>query len=93
MIDHSPYPLNIPRSEEELYRKAAVQIDNKLNKYRSLFKEATPTQYWAMAALELSFENLKMKDRNDTAPYCEKLQELTKELEAYMASRPEEDSK
>jgi cell division protein ZapA len=85
MIDGTPYPLNIRRSDEEQYRKAARQIDNKLNKYRSVFQEASPIQYWAMAALELSFENLSMKDRNDTAPFTEKLAELTKELEGYFA--------
>ncbi|EJX01094.1 hypothetical protein EVA_10804 [gut metagenome] len=37
-----------------------------------------------MVALELAFENTSMKDRNDTAPYQEKLVELTRELEEYL---------
>ena len=40
---------------------------------------------WAMAALELAFENISMKDRNNTEPYQEKLKELTKEIEQYLS--------
>jgi cell division protein ZapA len=84
LIDGNRYPLTIERSQEQLYRDAAKQIENKLNKYRDKFPMMAPTQHWAMAALEMSFENLSMKDRNDTAPFAEKLGELTRELEVYI---------
>ena len=38
-----------------------------------------------MAALELAFENISMKDKNNTEPYQEKLKELTKEIEQYLS--------
>jgi hypothetical protein len=37
-----------------------------------------------MAALDLSVERLRELERNDTQPFAEKLEELTKELERYM---------
>ena len=37
--------------------------------------------------LELAFENISMKDRNNTAPYQEKLKELTKEIEKQISNR------
>jgi cell division protein ZapA len=83
-IDNSPYPMTIDRKEEEFYRAAAKQIDNKLNKYRTVFPDASPAQHWAMAALDISYENIRMKDRNDTGPFTQKLGELTKELEQYL---------
>ena len=81
----SPNGHPAPRSTQN--RDAAKQIDNKLNKYRSYYPDFSPARHWAMAALELAFENISMKDRNDTAPYQEKLQELTKELEKQISNR------
>ena len=78
LIDNERYPMTIRREDEQLYRDAAKQIDNKLNKYRSYYPDFSPTRHWAMAAL---------KDRNDTAPYQEKLQELTKEIEKQISNR------
>ena len=79
LIDNERYPMTIRREDEQLY--------NKLNKYRSYYPDFSPARHWAMAALELAFENISMKDRNDTAPYQEKLQELTKELEKQISNR------
>ena len=44
-------------------------------------------KHWAMAALELAFNNISMKDKNDTKPYLEKLEELTKELDSYISKK------
>ena len=40
-----------------------------------------------MAALELAFNLMTMKDKNDTKPYLEKLEELTKELDNYIGKK------
>ena len=44
LIDNERYPLTIRREDELLYRNAAKQIDNKLNKYRSRFPDFSPTR-------------------------------------------------
>ena len=87
LIDNERYPLNIRRYDEEIYRDAAKQIDNKLNKYRSMFSDIAPNKYWAMVALELAFEKISLKDRNDTEPYKEKIRELTDELERVLKGK------
>ena len=76
LIDNQRYPLTITREDEVLYREAARQIDYKLNKYRRLFPEQGSTTHWAMVALELAFQNTRLKDRNDTEPYMETLKRL-----------------
>ena len=83
-IDCQQYPLNIRREDEQLYRDAAKLINNKLNKYRSHMPDMDSNKHWAMAAFEIAFENISMKDRNDTKPYMEKLEELTKILDIYI---------
>lgn len=36
-VDDVKYPLKIKRSEEEVYRRAAAEVDYKLNQYKSHF--------------------------------------------------------
>lgn len=85
LVDNERYPLTIKRDEEIFYREAARQIDNKLNKYRRLYPNFNSVKHWTMAALELAYENAKMKDMNDTQPYHEKLESLMKDLDEYIA--------
>ena len=81
LIDNQKYPLTIPREDELLYREAARQVDNKLNKYRRLFPEMGSAVHWAMASLELAFENARLKDKNDTEPYMEIIKRLEESID------------
>ena len=38
----------------------------------------------AMAAFDLALQNVVLKERNDTSPFTDKIQELTTELEGYL---------
>ena len=87
LIDNLRYPLNIPREEEERYRDAAKMINNTLNKYRSMWPELSANNHWAMAALEIAFNLTTNENRNDTKPYLEKLEELTKEVDNYISKK------
>ena len=87
LIDNLRYPLNIPREEEERYRDAAKMINNTLNKYRSMWPELSANNHGAMAALEIAFNLTTNENRNDTKPYMEKLEELTKELDNYISRK------
>ena len=87
LIDNLRYPLNIPREEEERYRDAAKMINNTLNKYRSMWPELSANNHWAMAALEIAFNLTTNENRNDTKPYLEKLEELTKELDNFISKK------
>ena len=87
LIDCQRYPLNIRREDEQLYRDAAKLIDKTLNKYRSWKPEMGANNHRAMAALELAFNLMTMKDKNETKPYLEKLEELTKELDNYISKK------
>ena len=90
LIDNQKYPLTIPREDEALYREAARQVDNKLNKYRRLFPEMGLSVHWAMASLELAFENARLKDKNNTAPYMEILKRLEESIDSCIQVQEEE---
>ena len=83
-IDRERYPLMINREEEIFYRDAAKMIDNKLNKYRSLYPDFGTMKHWTMVALELAYENAKIKDSVDITPYMEKIKQLEDELDGYI---------
>ena len=68
---------------EEMVREAAKQVDIRLNAYREHYQNVTPEKIIAMVAYQFALENLKMKNRNDTRPYADKIEELTEVLETY----------
>ena len=47
------------------------------------YKSLEPEKLIAMVAYQFSQENLKLRQRNDTGPYTEKIEELTEMLEEY----------
>lgn len=83
LIADTHYPLTIHREEEEMVREAAKQVNIRLNAYRTHYPNLNLEKVLGMVAYELSLESLKQKQRNDTAPYTEKINELTGLLEEY----------
>lgn len=82
MIAGKKYPLTIKRQEEEMVRAAAEQINNKILQYRQHFAVEVDTKdLLAMVAFQLSLCNLELERRNDTSPFTEKIQELTRDVE------------
>ena len=77
-------PMTIRREEEEYYREAAKRIDNLLNLYRDSFKEQNTEKYMTMVALHLSVTAVRLERRNDTQPFKDKNEELTRTLEDYL---------
>ncbi len=81
MIAGASYPLVVDRDQEELVREAAKQVDIRVNAYRNFYKDLPNEMALGMAAFQFAWENLRQKDRNDTAPYTEKIKEWMEVLE------------
>ncbi|MCD7938126.1 MAG: cell division protein ZapA [Tannerellaceae bacterium] len=88
-IAEKSYGLWIRRSDEELARKAAKQIQNKLIQYRQKFPDSSVDvkDLLAMVTFQLSMSNLQLEDKNDTNPFTEKIIQLTDELEMYLKDK------
>jgi len=90
-IADDTYQITIDRDEEELVRKAAKQVNDRMNMYRSRYKPPTEKNarefgqkdFLSMVAYEMSYMSLKLGNKNDTTPFTEKIEELTQELEEY----------
>jgi cell division protein ZapA len=84
-IADTNYPLTIKREEEEMVREAAKQVNKWVNAYRKHYPEVQePQKIITMVAYQFSMEKLKLMQRNDTAPYAEKIKELTTLLDEYL---------
>jgi len=79
------YPLRIKRSEEELVRKAARLINDKIALYRNNFRmedsELELKDLLAMAACQIAIQAIKAEERSDSSPIAESIIQLNKELE------------
>ena len=80
-IDNQIYPVNVERSEEEYYREAERNINDRLNIYKAKFPNLAHEQYLYMVMLDLSLRLVKSERRNDTEPYRQVMGKLTEEIE------------
>lgn len=74
--------VNVPRSDEALYRNAAILITDTVNSYASFYKGRKSDKdllYMAMIDIALRYE--RESKRNDTKPFCDILKKLTVEME------------
>ena len=64
-IGSKQYPLEIDRKDEELYRKAADLINNKIHRYISYFPSQEKEDYMAMPLIDITINLLKESNMND----------------------------
>lgn len=80
-IDDQIYPVTVKRSDEEYYREAERNINERLNAYKAKFPSLSREQYLYMVMLDLSLRLVRAERRNDTEPYLNMMSKLTEEIE------------
>lgn len=86
-VDGRVFPLRVRRSAEGAFRKAAKNIDDKLNRYKIAFgdnPELSTTDFLIMAAIHTLGESYSELDKNDTEPYKKAIGSLVEELNIYL---------
>lgn len=74
--------VNIKRDDEEYYRRAAKLITETVNTYSDVFKgRKTKEDILYMSLIDIALRHEKQISRNDTAPFSNILDKLTKEIE------------
>ena len=89
-VAETRYPLRVRRSEEEVFRKAADEIDYKLGQYKNYFtgdssRSLQNTDYMAMTAIQAVAEKVEQEMRAKL--FEAKIEELTLELDKYLKNR------
>lgn len=84
------YPLRIERKDEEMFRKAAHEIDYKLGQYKRYFTGDSThslenTDYMAMTAIQAVAEKVEYQLRTNF--FEVRIKELTEELDDYLKGK------
>lgn len=75
------------QEEEKLYRDAAVRIQTHLQQLRTKFPSIpSDAHYYAMAMLDNTMEVLLSRKRQDTAPYVQAIDKLSKQMDEALES-------
>ena len=78
------YPLKIDRNDEELIRRAARMINEKVLQYKQKYIDKDTQDFLAMAALQFVIKLLNAEMNKDGSPFEDGIRELNNELEAYL---------
>lgn len=79
-IGSMPFPIEIPREKEEIYRAAEKMANADLIQYQNHYKNLKMEQYMAMALLDLASRLYLCEQKNDTTPFVNAMNELSEEI-------------
>lgn len=83
-IANMEFPLTIYRKDEELYRKAAKEINKKLNLYKGKYADLSQEYYIAMVAFDFARTAIRAEERDSIDPYRKNLMQLTDDIRQFL---------
>jgi len=83
-IGNKYYPMRINRGEEEIIRKSAKIINDKLTQYQNKYAERDPFDLLAMTSLQYVKQFLECNSKNDVSLLNEELKQINEELEHFI---------
>ncbi len=78
------FPLSIERSHEERYRRAEREVNQMIGALKKRFRADSEEDYLAMAALQLSLNNVEMELRGSMDSEEQQLRGIETQLDAYL---------
>ena len=82
MIGNQIHRISVPRDQEGFFRRAAKNINEKLQKYQTTYPNQGSEKYMSIALLDFAVKVLQIEDSNDTLPYTKAIALLTTEIES-----------
>lgn len=79
-----PLSFNIPREQEEMYRKAAEFMNTALKEYRNKSYFASMEELLSMVILSTVVTSLRASGKVDINPLLNELKSIDNELQAYL---------
>ncbi len=80
-IDCHEVRLTVDRDKEEVYRKAAVTLNETYRKYADAFPQLSLEKLWVYTALEVAVNLHSDIREKDLKPLLKKLEELNKKIQ------------
>ena len=81
LIGNNMQQITVRRDQEEIFRKAATLINERLNKYKTAYPNQADAKYMSIALLDFAVKALQLEQNVDTEPYNKSIDLLTKEIE------------
>lgn len=78
------YPLKIDRSQEEVIRKAAKMINEKVLQYKQRYKDKDTQDFLAMASLQYVIKVIEAENKTDVSPVLEEVKAMEQELREFL---------
>jgi cell division protein ZapA (FtsZ GTPase activity inhibitor) len=78
------YPLSIKRNREEIIRKAAKTISEKVLQYQQKYKDKDIQDFLAMASLQFVVKVLEAEAKTDVSPVLKELEAMEQELSEFI---------
>lgn len=78
------YPLNIDRNQEEVIRKAAKMINEKVLQYKQRYKDKDTQDFLAMASLQYVIKVIESENQTNVSPIFEEIKRIEQELKEFL---------
>ena len=85
LIGKNLQQITVKRDQEEIFRKAALLINERLNKYKTAYPNQSDVKYMSIALLDFAAKVLQMENNVDNQTFAESIDKLTKEVEEVLA--------
>lgn len=85
LIGKQVYPITVRRDQEEIYRKAASMINEKLSRYEQSYPNLSYERYTSVALLDFAVQVIQMQNLKDQTLYQETVGRLSGELQELLS--------
>ena len=86
LIGKQVYPITVRRDQEEVYRKAARLINEKLGRYEQSYPNLSYERYTSVALLDFAVQVIQTQKQKDQSPYEDVVKRLTEEIAQLLAN-------
>lgn len=87
LIGKQVYPITVRRDQEEVYRKAARLINEKLGRYEQSYPNLSYERYTSVALLDFAVQVIQTQKQKDQSPYEDVVKRLTEEISQLLANK------
>lgn len=87
LIGKQVYPITVRRDQEEVYRKAARLINEKLGRYEQSYPNLSYEKYTSVALLDFAVQVIQTQKQKDQSPYEDVVKRLTEEIAQLLANK------
>lgn len=87
LIGKQTHSITVRRDQEEIYRKAAQMINNKLGRYEQSYPNLGYDRYKSVALLDFAVQVIQFQKEKDDTPYQDTVTRLSEEIQQTLSAQ------